>query len=72
MFEVLTGSLLFQKEFFIWHFCNGKAGPMLEPLRKTVKEEGRFEFVGRLLSPDPVGRPSAAEALCDPWLGLGK
>ena len=47
------------------------AGPMLEPLRKAV-EEGGFEFVRGLLSPDPVGRPSAAEALCDPWLGLGK
>jgi len=72
MFEVLTGKILFQKEFFVWHFCHGKAGPMIEPLRETVNEEGGFEFVRGLLSPDPVGRPSAMEALCDLWLGLGK
>ena len=68
MFEVLTGSALFQKEFFVWHFCYGKAGSMLEPLKKAVKEEGGLEFVRGLLSPNPMGRPSAVEALCDPWL----
>jgi len=68
MFEVLTGSILFQKEFFVWHFCYGKARPMLEPLREAVSEDGGFEFVCGLLSPDPLGRPSAGEALCDPWL----
>ena len=67
MFEVLTGSRLFQKEFFVWHFCNGKAGPMLVPLR-NIMEEGGFEFVDGLLSPDPVGRPTSGEALHDPWL----
>jgi len=72
MFEALTGKILFQKEFFVWHFCYGKAGPLIEPLRETVKEEGGFEFVCGLLSPDPLGRPSAVEALCDPGLGLGK
>jgi len=41
---------------------------MLEPLREAVSEEGGFEFVGGLLSPDPVGRPGAEKALRDPWL----
>jgi len=77
MFEVLTGSVLFQKEFFVWHFCYGKAKSMLEPLREAVSEGGGFEFVGGLLSPDPVGRPGAEKALRDPWLkasgaGTGK
>ena len=72
MFEVLTGSILFQKEFFIWHFCYGKAKSMLEPLREAVREEGGFEFVSGLLSPDPMGRPSAAGGLSDPWLRSGK
>jgi len=68
MFEVLTGSLLFRMECFVWHFCYGKAGLMLEPLREAMSEEGGSEFVCRLLLPDPVGRPSAVEALRDPWL----
>jgi len=71
MFEVLTGSTLFQKEFFVWHFCYGKAKSMLEPLSEAVGEEGAFEFVGGLLSPDPVGRPSAGEALHGSWLRWG-
>jgi len=68
MFEVLTGSALFQKDLSVWHFCYGKAGAMLEPLREAVREEGGFEFVRGLLSPDPGERPSAAKALSDPWL----
>jgi len=68
MFEVFAGSVLFPTECFVWHFCNGKAGLMLGPLKEAMSEEGGFEFVCRLLSPDPVGRPSAVEALRDPWL----
>jgi len=68
MFEVLTGSVLFRMECFVWHFCYGKSGLMLGPLREAMSEEGVFEFVRRLLSPDPVGRPSAVDALRDPWL----
>ncbi|CUS10657.1 unnamed protein product [Tuber aestivum] len=68
MFEVLTGSVLFRMECFVWHFCYGKAELMLEPLREAVGGEGGFEFVRGLLSPEPVGRPSAVEALRDPWL----
>ena len=71
MFEVLTGSILFQKEFSIWHFCYGKAKSMLEPLREAEREEEGFEFVRGLLSQDPVGRPSAGGALSDPWLRSG-
>jgi len=41
---------------------------MLGPLKEAMSEEGGFEFVCGLLSPDPVGRPSAVEALRDPWL----
>jgi len=74
MFEVLTGSILFRKEFFTWNFCYGKAKSMLEPLREVVREkpEGGVEFVSGLLSQDPVGRPSAGGALSDPWLRLGE
>jgi len=70
IFEVLVGRVLFRKEFFVWHFCYGKARSMLEPLREVVSEEGGFEFVCGLLSPDPVGRPSAGEGLRDPWLSV--
>ena len=72
MFEVLTGSTLFRMECFVWPFCYGKDGAMLEPLREAMSEEGGFEFVRRLLSPDPMGRPSAGEALDDPWLKVPK
>ena len=72
MFEVLTGSILFQKEFSIWHFCYGNSGAMLEPLREAMSEEDGFEFVRGLLSPDPEGRPSAGRGLSDPWLRSGK
>ena len=68
MFEALTGSVLFKMKFSVWHFCNGKTEPMLAPLREAMSEEDGFEFVGRLLSPEPMGRPSAVEALRDPWL----
>jgi len=76
MFEVLAGSVLFQKECFVWHFCCGKAESMLEPLREplreAVSEEGGFGFVRGLLSPDPVRRPSAVKALGDPWLKISE
>ncbi|PUU83722.1 kinase-like domain-containing protein [Tuber borchii] len=68
MFEVLTGSVLFKMECFVWHFCYGKAEIMLGPLREAMSDEGGFEFVGGLLPPEPMGRPSAVEALRDPWL----
>ncbi|KAG0642206.1 kinase-like domain-containing protein, partial [Tuber brumale] len=68
IFEVLTGSILFRMECFVWHFCYGKAELMLEPLREAVDVEDGFEFVRRLLSPDPLRRPGAMEALRDPWL----
>lgn len=68
MFEVLTGGVLFKMECFVWHFCNGKAGFMLEPLRKAMGDERGFEFVCGLLSLDPAGRPGAVEALHDSWL----
>ncbi|PUU83724.1 kinase-like domain-containing protein [Tuber borchii] len=68
IFEILTGKVLFPVEFCVWHFCNGKAGSMLEPLKEEMREEGGFEFVGGMLSTEPMGRPSAVEALCDPWL----
>jgi len=49
---------------------------MLEPLRgalrEAVSEEGGFGFVRRLLSPDPVGRPSAVKAFGDPWLKVSE
>lgn len=72
MFEVMTGSVLFKMECFVWHFCNGKAGFMLEPLRGAVSDEDGFEFVCGLLSLDPLGRPSAVEALHDPWLKVSE
>ncbi|CAZ79710.1 unnamed protein product [Tuber melanosporum] len=68
IFEALTGSVLFRMECFVWHFCYGKAELMLEPLREAVDGEDGFEFAHRLLSPDPLGRPGAMEALRDPWL----
>lgn len=71
--ETMPDSTIFEPEIdmvALYKYCQGEIGLPIEILQNFQVEKDGIDFVRSLLTPNPKGRPTAAEALQNPWLAM--